>query len=147
MTEDFDNTCKLLAVSFYDTNLSEEDVDRMNSESVPQKLLKDVFKPFRDQVDPTVSVQAAGLSKVKNKVVKNLKTSIRFRSRRLSLSSVSPASKRGKSEREQSDEKSSKLVDNRPSPKKDKDTVSKSGLPILDYLRLSWTTILDYHRQ
>ena len=127
MTEDFDNTCKLLAVSFYDTNLSEEDVDRMNSESAPQELLKDVFKPFRDQVDLTDSVQAERLSRVRNKVVENLKTTIR--SRRLSLGSVSPASKRGNSEGEQSDEKPSKLADNRPSPKKDKDTASKSGLP------------------
>ena len=30
VTEDFDNTCRLLAVSFYDTNLNEEDVERMN---------------------------------------------------------------------------------------------------------------------
>ena len=127
MTEDFDNTCKLLAVSFYDTNLSEEDVDRMNSESAPQELLKDVFKPFRDQVDLTDSVQAERLSRVRNKVVENLKTTIR--SRRLSLGSVSPASKRGNSEGEQSNEKPSKLADNRPSPKKDKDTASKSGLP------------------
>ena len=127
MTEDFDNTCKLLAVSFYDTNLSEEDVDRMNSESAPQELPKDVFKPFRDQVDLTDSVQAERLSRVRNKVVENLKTTIR--SRRLSLGSVSPASKRGNSEGEQSDEKPSKLADNRPSPKKDKDTASKSGLP------------------
>ena len=66
-------------------------------------------------------------SRVKNKVVENLKTTIR--SRRLSLGSVSPASKRGNSEGEQSDEKPSKLADNRPSPKKDKDTASKSGLP------------------
>ena len=127
MTEDFDNTCKLLAVSFYDTNLSEEDVDRMNSESAPQELLKDVFKPFRDQVDLTDSVQAERLSRVRNKVVENLKTTIR--SRRLSLGSVSPASKRGNSEGEQSNEKPFKLADNRPSPKKDKDTASKSGLP------------------
>ena len=127
MTEDFDNTCKLLAVSFYDTNLSEEDVDRMNSESAPQELPKDVFKPFRDQVDLTDSVQAERLSRVRNKVVENLKTTIR--SRRLSLGSVSPASKRGNSEGEQSNEKPSKLADNRPSPKKDKDTASKSGLP------------------
>ena len=127
MTEDFDNTCKLLAMSFYDTNLSEEDVDRMNSESAPQELLKDVFKPFRDQVDLTDSVQAERLSRVRNKVVENLKTTIR--SRRLSLGSVSPASKRGNSEGEQSNEKPSKLADNRPSPKKDKDTASKSGLP------------------
>ena len=123
MTED----CKLLEVSLYDTNLSEEDVDRMNSESAPQELPKDVFKPFRDQVDLTDSVQAERLSRVRNKVVENLKTTIR--SRRLSLGSVSPASKRGNSEGEQSDEKPSKLADNRPSPKKDKDTASKSGLP------------------
>ena len=129
MTEDFDNTCKLLAVSFYDTNLSEEDVDRMNSESAPQELLNDVFKPFRDQVDLTDSVQAERLSRVKNKVVENLKTTIRSRSRRMSLGSVSPASKRGNSEGERSDENPSKLADNRPSPKKDKNTVSKSGLP------------------
>ena len=129
MTEDFDNTCKLLAVSFYDTNLSEEDVDRMNSESAPLELLNDVFKPFRDQVDLTDSVQAERLSRVKNKVVENLKTTIRSRSRRMSLGSVSPASKRGNSEGERSDENPSKLADNRPSPKKDKNTVSKSGLP------------------
>ena len=42
MTEDFDNTCKLLAVSFFETNLSEEDVDRMNSESAPQELLNNL---------------------------------------------------------------------------------------------------------
>ena len=38
MTED----CKLLGVSLYDTNLSEEDVDRMNSESAPQELLNNL---------------------------------------------------------------------------------------------------------
>ena len=38
MTED----CKLLGVSLYDTNLSKEDVDRMNSESAPQELLNNL---------------------------------------------------------------------------------------------------------
>ena len=45
ITEDFDNTCRLLAVSFYDTNLNEEDVERMNSESAPEELKNDIFKP------------------------------------------------------------------------------------------------------
>ena len=60
-----------------------------------------------------------------------LNETIRSRSRILSLGSVSPASKRGNSGGERSDEKPSKLADNRPSPKKDKDKdiVPKSGLP------------------
>ena len=129
VTEDFDNTCRLLAVSFYDTNLNEEDVERMNSESAPEELKHDVFKPFRDQVDRTDSDQAERFGRVRNKVVENLKTTIRSRSRRLSLGSGSPASKRGNSEGEQSNGKPSKLADNRPSPNKDKDIVPKSGLP------------------
>ena len=131
ITEDFDITCKLLAVSFYDNNLNEEEVERMNSESAPQELQNDVFKPFRDQVDLTDSDQTERFGRVRNKVVENLKQTIRSRSRRLSLGSVSPApaSKRGNSEGERSDEKPSKLADNRPSPQKDKDNVPKSGLP------------------
>ena len=103
VTEDFDNTCRLLAVSFYDTNLNEEDVEMMNSESAPEELKNDVFKPFRDQVDLTDSDQAERFGRVRNKVVENLKTTIRSRSR--SLGSGSPASKRGNSEGDQSDGK------------------------------------------
>ena len=102
----------------------------MNSESAPEELKNDVFKPFRDQVDLTDSDQAERFGRVRNKVVENLKTTIRSRSRRLSLGSGSPASKRGNSEGDQNDEKPSKLADNRPSPNKDKDIVpNKSGLP------------------
>ena len=118
-----------MAVSFYDTNLKEEDVESMNSESAPLELKSDVFKPFREKVDLTNPDQAERFGRVRNKVVAKLNETIRSRSRRLSLGSVSPASKRGNSGGERSDEKPSKLADNRPSPKKDKDTVPKSGLP------------------
>ena len=66
-----------MAVSFYDTNLNEEDVERMNSESAPEELKNDVFKPFRDQVDLTDSDQAERFGRVRNKVVENLKTTTR----------------------------------------------------------------------
>ena len=128
-TDDFEETCNLLAVSFYDTNLKEEDVESMNTEAAPLELKSDVFKPFREKVDLTNPDQAERFGRVRNKVVAKLNETIRSRSRRLSLGSVSPASKRGNSGGERSDEKPSKLADNRPSPKKDKDNVPKSGLP------------------
>ena len=84
-----------MEVSFYDTNLKEEDVDSMNSESAPLELKRDVFKPLREKVDPTNPDQAKRVGRVRNKVVAKLKETIWSRSRRLSLDSVRPTSKRG----------------------------------------------------
>ena len=126
-TEDFDITCNLLAVSFFNTNLLEEDIEKMNSESAPLELKDDVFKPFRDKVDLSDSGQAERFGRMRNKVIENLKSSVRSRTRRLSRGSVSPASKRGNTGEVRSGEKPAKLKDNRPSPKKD--TVPKSSLP------------------
>ena len=125
--EDINIACKLLAVSFLDTNMKEEDIEKMNSEAAPPELKNDFFKPFRDSVDLSNSGQAERFSRVRNKVVENLKHTVRSRSRRLSMGSKSPASKRGNSGEEKDEEKPPKVVNNRPSPKKD--TVPKSGLP------------------
>ena len=126
-TEDFDITCNLLAVSFFNTDLLEEDIEKMNSESAPLELKDDVFKPFRDKVDLSDSGQAERFGRMRNKVIENLKSSVRSRTRRLSRGSVSSASKRGNTGEVRSGEKPAKLKDNRPSPKKD--TVPKSSLP------------------
>ena len=50
LDEEFDSTCALLASSFYDTPLTEEDINKMNTELLSEST-SDVFKPFREEAN------------------------------------------------------------------------------------------------
>ena len=123
LDEEFDSTCALLASSFYDTPLTEEDIYKMNTEYAPTEATRDVFKPFRDEANPFDTVQVERFDKMRNKVVESLKLSVQ--SRRLSLS-LSPSRKRGKDRLEEEHSKE-KMQNNRLSPKNDQ---RSSSLPL-----------------
>ena len=122
LDEEFNSTCALLASSFFDTPLTEEDIDNMNTESGPTDSTSDVFKPFRVEANSFDSVQVERFSRMKNKVVESLKLSVQSRRQSLSLS---PARKRGK-DGEQEELGKQKMQNKRPSPKKDQ----RSSLPL-----------------
>ena len=123
LDEEFDSTCALLASSFYDTPLTEEDINKMNTESAPPEATRDVFKPFREEASSFDSVQVERFGRMRNKVVESLRLSVE--SRRLSMS-LSPNRKRGK-DREEEEHTKQKVQNNRPSPKKDH---RSSSLPL-----------------
>ena len=123
LDEEFDSTCALLASSFYDTPLTEEDINKMNTESAPPEATRDVFKPFREEASSFDSVQVERFGRMRNKVVESLRLSVE--SRRLSMS-LSPNRKRGK-DREEEEHSKQKVQNNRPSPKKDH---RSSSLPL-----------------
>ena len=123
LDEEFDSTCALLASSFYDTPLTEEDINKMNTESAPPEATRDVFKPFREEANSFDSVQVERFGRMRNKVVESLRLSVE--SRRLSMS-LSPNRKRGK-DREEEEHSKQKSQNNRPSPKKDH---GSSSLPL-----------------
>ena len=123
LDEEFDSTCALLASSFYDTPLTEEDINKMNTEYAPTEATRDVFKPFRDEANSFDTVQVERFDQMRNKVVESLKLSVQ--SRRLSLS-LSPSRKRGKDRLEEEHSKE-KMQNNRLSPKNDQ---RSSSLPL-----------------
>ena len=123
LDEEFDSTCALLASSFYDTPLTEEDINKMNTENAPTEATRDVFKPFREEANSFDSVQVERFSRMRNKVVESLKVSVE--SRRLSLS-LSPNRKRGK-DREEEEHGKQKMQNSRLSPKNDQ---RSSSLPL-----------------
>ena len=123
LDEEFDSTCALLASSFYDTPLTEEDINKMNTKFAPTEATRDVFKPFREEANSFDSVKVERFSRMRNKVVESLKVSVE--SRRLSLS-LSPNRKRGK-DREVEEHGKQKMQNSRLSPKTDH---RSSSLPL-----------------
>ena len=108
LDEEFDSTCALLASSFYDTPLTEEDINKMNIELAPTESTRDVFKPFREEA---------------NKVVESLKLSVESRRQYLSQS---PSRKREK-DKDEEDHSKQKMQNTRLSPRNDH---KSSGLPL-----------------
>ena len=123
LDEEFDSTCALLASSFYDTPLTEEDINKMNTELAPTESTSDVFKPFREEANSFNPAQVERYNKLRNKVVESLKLSVE--SRRQSLSR-SPSRKREK-DKDDEDFNKQKIQNNRLSPKNDH---KSSGLPL-----------------
>ena len=126
LDEEFDSTCALLASSFFDTPLTEEDINKMNTESAPTDTTNDVFKPFRADATNFDSVQFERFGRMRNKVVESLRLSVESRRQSLSLS---PARRKRGKDREEDNLQPAKMVNDRSSPPKD--TVPRSKLPSL----------------
>ena len=123
LDEEFDSTCALLASSFYDTPLTEEDINKMNTELAPTESTSDVFKPFREEANSFNPAQVERYNRLRNKVVESLKLSVE--SRRQSLSR-SPSRKREK-DKDEEDHSKQKMQNTRLSPRNDH---KSSGLPL-----------------
>ena len=124
--EGFKSACSLFANSSFDPSLTEEEIDKMNSEDGYPDVDKDVFKPIRDNVNFSDAEQSERFGRTRNKVVELLK--VTANSRRNSLCR-SPSSKRGIGEKEDNLQPA-KMVNDRSSPSKD--TVPRSRLPSLN---------------
>ena len=121
--EGFLSACSLFANSSFDPSLTEEEIEKMNSDAGHPDTDKDVFKSIREKVNFSDAEQSDRFGRTQNKVVELLK--ITAKSRRDSLSR-SPASKRRMGEKEEILQPS-KVANDRPSPKTD--SVRKSRLP------------------
>ena len=121
--EGFKSACSLFANSSFDPSLTEEEIEKMNSDAGHPDVDKDVFKPIRDKVNFSDAEQSDRFGRTRNKVVELLKMTAK--SRRNSLSR-SPSSKRRNGETEDNLQPA-KVVNDRPSPKTD--SVPKSRLP------------------
>ena len=124
--EGFKSACSLFTNSSFDPSLTEEEIDKMNSEDGHPDADKDVFKPIREKVNFSDAEQSERFGRTRNKVVELLK--VTANSRRNSLCR-SPSSKRGIGEKEDNLQPA-KMVNDRSSPQKD--TVPKSRLPSLN---------------
>ena len=122
--EGFISACSLFANSSFDPSLTEEEIEKMNSDAGHPDADKDVFKPIRDKVNFSDAEQSDRFGRTKNKVVELLKITVN--SRRNSLSR-SPSGKRRIDEKEDNLQPA-KVVNDRPSPPKT-DIVRKSRLP------------------
>ena len=123
--EGFISACSLFANSSFDPSLTEEEIEKMNSDAGHPDADKDVFKPIRDKVNFSDAEQSDRFGRTKNKVVELLKITVN--SRRNSLSR-SPSGKRRIEEKEDNLQPA-KVVNDRPSPKTD--IVPKTRLPSL----------------
>ena len=121
--EGFKSACSLFANSSFDPSLTEEEIEKMNSDAGHPDTDKDVFKSIREKVNFSDAEQSDRFGRTQNKVVELLKMTAK--SRRDSLSR-SPASKRRMGEKEEILQPA-KVVNDRPSPKTD--SVRKSRLP------------------
>ena len=95
--EGFLSACSLFANSSFDPSLTEEEIEKMNSDAGHPDADKDVFKPIRDKVNFSDAEQSDRFGRTKNKVVELLKITVN--SRRTSLSR-SPSGKRRIEEKE-----------------------------------------------
>ena len=123
---DFKSACSMFANSSFDLSLTEEEIDKMNSEDGHLDAEQNVFKPIRDKVNFSDAEQSERFGRTRNKVVELLK--VTANSRRNSLGR-SPSSKRGIGEKEDNLQPA-KMVNDRSSPSKD--TVPRSRLPSLN---------------
>ena len=110
--EGFISACSLFANSSFDPSLTEEEIEKMNSDAGHPDADKDVFKPIRDKVNFSDAEQSDRFGRTKNKVVELLKITVN--SRRNSLSR-SPSGKRRIDEKEDNLQPA-KVVNDRPSP-------------------------------
>ena len=123
--EGFISACSLFANSSFDPSLTEEEIEKMNSDAGHPDADKDVFKPIRDKVNFSDAEQSVRFGRTRNKVAELLKMTAK--SRRNSLSR-SQSSKRRIGEKEENLQPA-KVVNDRPSPKTD--NVQKTRLPSL----------------
>ena len=121
--EGFKSACSLFANSSFDPSLTEEEREKMNSDTEHPDVDKDVFKPIREKVNFSDAEQSDRFGRTRNKVVELLKMTAK--SRRNSLCR-SPSNKRRNGEKEENLQPA-KVVNDRPSPKTD--SVLKSKLP------------------
>ena len=121
--EGFISACSLFANSSFDPSLTEEEIEKMNSDAGHPDVDKDVFKPIREKVNFSDAEQSERFGRTRNKVVDLLKMTAK--SRRNSLCR-SPSNKRRNGEKEENLQPS-KVANDRPSPKTD--SVLKSKLP------------------
>ena len=123
--EVFLSACSLFANSSFDPSLTEEEIEKMNSDAGHPDVDRDVFKPIRDKVNFSDAEQSVRFGRTRNKVAELLKMTAK--SRRNSLSR-SQSSKRRIGEKEENLQPA-KVVNDRLSPKTD--NVPKSRLPSL----------------
>ena len=123
--EGFKSACLLFANSSFDPSLTEEEIEKMNSDAGHPDVDKDVFKPIREKVNFSDAEQSDRFGRTRNKVVELLKMTAKSRKNSLCRS---PSNKRRNGEKEENLQPS-KVANDRPSPKTD--NVPKTRLPFL----------------